>query len=251
MSRARARKQEEKKEFLQENPQLIEYDTVIGVGNNPDGEFTVDARDGLGDPLFVDEDVDAAIANEITVLDDFTVMGDGRFDGGEDGGEDAAVTLGPDGIGVQGEDEYFNAHAPSPVIPDDAFSIDEGETLEFDLETQQNFVGNGIQSLNGPTLGFTDLLIEYKVLNDGAGDIELELEQGGGFVVYGPNLNSGPPAPINIQIGTGQSGTTGEIEVDAPMGMFFGGFDLTVEGDVEIVVTGISYGSDFSLFDTI
>lgn len=234
MSRARTRKQEEKIDFLTQNPELIEYDTHLSVV--PDGGgFTVEAKDGLGQPLpvFLTElgpGLVSTLVREVELVDGTLSV---TAPVPSDPFLEPFISLNDDGFGVFSENDV-------PIK--ETGTLNDGEALGFEFFGPFALVS----TLNGgpPAFGITDLLIEYEVLNNGAGTIELQLENAPSPVVYVGNGLPGPTPPEVVQVDSGSKNTTGHIEVDAAPGMAFGGWDLTVEGNVQIAVTGISYGTE-------
>lgn len=243
MSRARQRKQEDKTAFLTENPELIEYDTNLSVVADGPG-FTVEARDGLGQPLFTSLGgtqpfVNSTLAKEVNLLDGTLSV---AAPVPSNPNLDPFIALSDNGIGV------FSENDGGPLT--ETTRLNDGEALEFD------FFGPVLvapAAINGGymTYGITDLLIEYEVLNNGAGTVTLEFDNAPPPLVHIGGGAPGPTPPEVVQIASGSKNDTGYIEVDAPMGMAFDGWELTVDGNVHVAVTGISYGTNFDGFATI
>lgn len=258
MSRARGRKQQEAREFFTENPELIEYDTVISVGQDQNGFFELQAVDGLGNPLGVSHNDGPPPTEDITVAIDAVVFGRGFLDATseppfvqDNRPFDADLTFSENGIGILGEDDgqipqvAFDGEGDFD-LPPDADAINSGETLEFDVFLPKGppirpaGLEDGIEPPLFEVPGITDLLIEYTVLNDGGGVVALEFEQNFFREGDAPSVD-----PEVMFINPDSEDDAGRFELDFEGMDGVSGWNLSVFGDVEIAVTGISYGTNF------
>ncbi len=236
MSNARGNRGDDKQAFLTQNPNLIEYDTNISVVDLG-GIFNVAATDGLGQPLPVSlrgavPGAGSTLAKEVDLTDGTLSV---TAPVPSHPSLDPFITLSDRGFGVFSEND---------VPLENTYVLNNGEALGF--EVNDSFCPSFI-TLNGGfmTNGITDLLIEYEVLNDEAGTITLEFDNAAPPLLHLGNGPLGPTPPEVVNIATGSENSTGFIEVDAPYGMPFGGWEFTVDGDVNVAVTGISYGTNF------
>lgn len=241
MSRARERKQQETQQFLQENPEAIEHDTQLSVAQNPGtGFFEVqvggskgvlfDARDEGGDSdLEEDETIDPLITT-LSDLDtneiDFDFM---------DGGEDGFLTLTEYGMGIAGEDDNLFRKSDGE-LKKDAKDIREGEVLEVDavrFPREEHELNIQVEGGEDDEFGMTGANIEFTVLNNKSGSVELLLEQ------------DGPDQLITFDIAQGNKGLMDNIGFVAFDDEVFGGFELSVSGEVQIALTGIDFSTNY------
>ena len=253
MSSARGSRRDEKVAFLTQNPDLIQYNTQISVIEAPvDGEdfFAPDIRDGLGQPIdgfspedFFDinetiaEDGIVTIASGMRLREGFLTGIDIEVElGGEDflGGGLTGISLSDAGIGVISEDEFdvFDdlTDGEDPDLSE-LRAIDSGEALVFGLENL--IFEQAAFDVEGPFAGgVTDLLIEYKVLNDEAGSL----------IFAAGNLELEDTVEQVVNIAAGSQNSTGFFEINVEEGPGFEIWALgVIEGDVEISVTDIGY----------
>lgn len=251
MSRARARKQEEKVEFLQSNPGAIEQETKLTV-EKIGGEFTVVVTGEAELDSYSDIDF---TNNKITLLHDLDTT-DSDFDvysdaspvhppeGGFGGGEDF-FSLSNKGFGVMGEDEFLGEDEGGFDVPRAAKAINDGETLNFELEVfeKKKAKGEGDEEVESSFLdyseaddGGTATNIKFEVLNNQSGTVTLEIygEDEGGLIVV-----------KTVEIGDGQKGVMEDIgHVMAP-NTTFDEWEFSVEGDVQVAITEIGYSTNY------
>lgn len=248
MSRARARKQEEKQEFFESNPEAVEHDTQISV--EKDGIHLLVASDGEG-PLPLFNDVEES-TGKVTYLDDAETE-EGRFfafeSEGGDGGEDAYISLSKDGIGVLGEDEQaFNENNNN--APRESRAMDEGEGIVF--ITDGGFGGHeGCFQVQGgeDEFGLSGVNIEFEVLNNKGGLITLVMFDTG-KVKPNPEQQQeiGPPEQsfiqTEIEIAAGEKGRVEDIGFFLPEGELYDGFQVFVDGQVQVALVGVDYSTE-------
>lgn len=243
MSRARTRKQEEKRQFLEDYPEAVEHDTQLSVAQNPfSGLFDVQAEGSKGMLVNYEDDVDMRLP-EITLLGDLdTEEIDFDFLTGED---EARLTLTEDGMGILGEDENIFRKSDG-ALKRDARDIREGEVLDTDLRGLP-FDGRRVEVHEGgedEMFGVTGVNIEFTVLNNKSGTVELilppsEMEE--------MNLRGleGPGRLITFDVDQGSKGLADNIGAVALDGEVFGGFQFTVSGDVQVALTGIDFSTNY------
>ena len=225
MSRARGNRQDEKNAFLQANPEIFEHDTELSVGKSG-GIFEVQAEGEKGllrdyEEKIIDTDPEITLLRD---LDTFEVDFD-FFD--NDGEDDALMTLTEEGFGLIGEDDdSFDGNGD---LTQDAMDIREGEVLDGDVRFEDNLEDDE---------GLIGVNIEFKVLNDDAGTVELNIE------------DDGPDQLITFDVSQDSAGTMGNIAFVAPSGDPFTDFQFTVSGDVQVSVIGIGFSTNFvEVFD--
>lgn len=257
MSRARTRKQEEKVTFLQTNPEAVEQETVV----------TVEKSGGIFEAMVtgraerVDYDDIEFATGKITLLSDLDTE-DADFDarsdgnpvhppGGSFGGGEDFISLSKDGIGIMGEDEFLGEDNGGYDVPREARAIDDGETLNFDVETfikKAKKKGEDDDDEEADFLDYSEAPpggiatnIEFKVLNNKAGTVEL--------VLYGEDEST--IAVKTVEIGAGQKGTMDMIGHVMTPNTTFSEWDFSVEGDVQVAITEIGYSTNYNPGDVI
>lgn len=246
MSRGRQAKADAKKTFLTQNPELIEYDTQISV-TEVAGAFVPDLRDGLGQQIQDNEDApfflggDVAIAGGLVTVPTELDLPDGVLFAVDTenppsqafgGDASAALTLTKNGLGVVDADEFENLgedlQGDNPKVAREARGMDEGEIIVFGPD---GLFGDS-EDWDNPPFVFTDLLIEFTVLNNKAGTLNLSMEE----------IYSNSPVEHRVEIDAGSKNTTGQIELDFDLEDDFSLWTFGVEdGGLEVIVTGISY----------
>lgn len=242
MSRARDRKVQEKQDFLNENPEAVEHDTQLSV--SPDSFFDIEVTGSKGMLVGYEGDVQTR-EPMITLLSDLDTK-EIDFDF-LDGGEDAFLTLTEDGMGILGEDE--NAYKNNGDLKKDARDIREGEVLDTDLRGEPRHEGNLefrelVEEGGEDEFGVTGVNIEFTVLNNKSGTVELLLQPN-----EGPERNlrdiEGPGQLITFDVDQGSKGLTDNIGFVALDGDVLGGFQFTVSGDVQVALTGIDFSTNY------
>lgn len=236
MSRARGRKQQETQAFFAENPEAFDHDTQLSV-TNTNGRFEVLAEGEKGD---LRENEGPVFSNPlITLLYDLdTSEADFDFYAPNEEGEDfeGFLTLTEQGFGIIGEDEPVikEDDDDEPELRNTAEDIREGEKLEVDFPPYYFPYGGKqlFEEENGP-FGGTAVNIDFMVLNNQAGTVELTIN------------NEGPDQLITFDVGEDSKGLQDNIGFVMPDGQVFDGFDVTVSGDVRVSLTGIDFSSNF------
>lgn len=260
MSRRRAQKEQEKEDFLEQNPELQRYTTRIEVVEVEDGSsdsssdsFSDDGWDSEiveyeaeatrdGEAVYSDTDTDVVLPS-LTLADDVSIDGGTlRARSGEEDDEDLYLSLSENGFGAAAEPEldfgYLDTyeHSPSEMMPNSQdFALDGDEQLVFYSrdERKSDF---GPESEIGPDyeLGATEFGIDFTVLS-GRGTVELML------VDYSEDERY--PDTVQATSAFLRSGQDGSLEVEMPEGTYDRAY-VSVTGSLEIAVVGIDVTSN-------
>lgn len=240
MPRRRAERQQEKEEFLQQNPELITYTTRIEVDGPDHGEDDFDAvasqNGGPFENLFVRDEDDGPgflLTNQIEGPG-FAIFGGettSELEPGLGGGlfpivDPALVSLTENGFGITGEEE------DKPELPDGLDTIDEGELLGVAVFDDGEDYGEDDEG--GVSFG-----IDFTA--SGRGSVEITL-----FTRAGPKEEFGEQhtETFDIPFGT-QPGDLLSFEVDAPNNSLFNFAQVATNGGASISVVGIDLETSF------
>lgn len=284
MSNSRGAAIQQVTQTLQSSPELVQHDTQIRVAPGLETNFEIQATT-LGAPSPVlQEGFDPS--PEFTVLEDLEAGG-GRFFFGDESrqipepgnqvainfvegdgedwfeGEDGGISLSEEGIGVFSYEEMYQkiliGEDGEEVDNTDPIALNDDEFIGFDVfgEDFNEFIG--FQMLGEEEdddddyepfdPGITGLNIQFEVLNDEAGSVDLffanfpfmvKHEFLEGFQV--PQANG-----FSVDIAEGQKGTVDNIGFFLPDIGAVDVWDLSVDGDVNIAITGIDFSTNFEV----
>lgn len=262
MPRRRAERQQEKEEFLLQNPELVTYTTRIEVDADG-GEDAVFSQDGGpfeeantfgfgGNESFVLVGGISGPGFDIQAFEDFEFLGNPMVQGplpqelfffGP-----TPITISENGFGVAGEDEFFGGEDEIMVKPlmggeddEDAIppgfdTIDEGENFSVRVDS---FSG---EDYYGEDFGDEDdeggLSFGIDFTASGRGSVTIELFDG-----------EDESAPIltetfNIPFGT-QPGEVLNFAVDAPDDDLFQFANVSTDGGAAISIVGVDLETNF------
>jgi hypothetical protein len=221
MSRRRAQKQQEKEEFLDQNPELIEYETVVRVVENdahaPTAFSAVGSQNGGPEYTFVHSFGVGEDPPEATIGQ---FVDDPEFYFGASGG---GVSLSEAGIGV-------GSSADEPGFD----SIEGNEFLRINMSPDNpDYPGSGPSPTEVDTFGGERLEIEFTAT--GQGNVQFEFLNVGsnGFDVYQSDSISG------------RSNGEYEFGVELPNEGLFNYADISTTGTLEISIVGLTLGTNF------
>lgn len=257
MSR-RATREQETQDFLEQNPQLIEYQTRIEVLQIPvddkcdDGPIMYPPMYGYDQGFFVEVTPDEGMPYPAFSAPLFSLSDVGTIaffvEGGNFGlygaqalgreGGDSLVTLSGAGFGVISFDEFFgDAKMDGPSGFADGFDrIDSSEALILDVFNGPFFGPKQTLLTEGPEVmetGGTSLGIDFT--GTGRGTVQIVLV----------DLDTGEEFLQEMSFRGGRGGKDGYFEADMPEGQFeFAA--ITTTGTLEISVVGIDLGTNFN-----
>ena len=244
MSRARARKQQDTREFFAENPEAFDHDTQLSVVNNG-GRFEVQAEGSKGAIRdYDDEELVDPLITLLSDLDTFEVDFNAHADPDPENPpfnlDPAFLSLTEQGFGILGETENVFKDEDEDELRNTAEDIRVGESLEVNF---RNFPFLEVQEIEdgpeGSVFGGTAVNIDFMVLNNQPGTVQL-------FV------NSGTPGGqdelITFDVGADSKGLQENVGFVMPDGEVFAGFDFEVTGDVRVSLTGIDFSSNYDGF---
>ncbi|NRB02462.1 MAG: hypothetical protein HRU30_04285 [Rhodobacteraceae bacterium] len=248
MPRRRAERQQEKEEFLQQNPELITFTTRIEVDADG-GEDAVFSQDGGpfeeagiddfegGNDSFILVDGIFGPTFEIRAFED--VPGPFLF-------QPNLISISENGFGVAGEDELFGGEDELMVepmmlgedededpIPPGVDTVDEGEVFSVEVDNGEDFGG---EDFGGEDDDEGGLSFGIDFTTSGRGSVVIELFDDDGPV---PILTE----TFNIPFGT-QPGTVLNFEVDTPDGELFQYADVSTNG-TSISIVGVDLETNF------
>ena len=281
MSRRRAAREQEKEEFLQQNPELIRYNTRIEVAAEEDEKnewedagFSVESRVDGGPPF-------EAFTREVLDTPDFTLIDEAEgpgfflYAGSTDpflnpleiqanGPElfeagPAALSLSENGFGVASGDEF-------PF-----FQVDEEVAVQLLDEEEEDEIPDGLDSLGAGEVLFLDVdaplkpLVPKKPEPQEPGTLKEEdgpfilpggtsfgidfTSEGTGSVVislFGVDQKETIEFTESLFVGRGGGGLQG-FDVDLPEGVFQYA-EVTTTGSLEISIVGIDLETNFEPF---
>lgn len=226
MSRGRQAKSEAKTAFLDAHPESIDHDTILSVSESPFFEVIAEGEKGnlrgYNDEEFVHP--------LITTLDDLDTF-EADFDfhtGGEDYG--GHLTLTEDGFGILGEDE--NPIRNNGELKRDARGIEEGEVLDFDIRnTPESHLECDEEE---EEFGGTAVNIDFTVLNNKSGTVELRLFQ-----------DDGPSILREFDVAQGSKGNVHNIGYVMPEGDVYDEWQFSIDGNVEVAISQIGFSTNY------
>jgi hypothetical protein len=241
MSRRRVQKQQEKEDFLNQNPELRVFETRIEVGRD-DEEWDSDVFPYVIQATQNGEEVAAATyitdADHDQTLASFAATELGYLEGGvrlrpEVYGlrTQEPLSLTEEGIGVAQKDMYgvYSLHSPEGMHPGNNYALDGDEVMVFTLAQV-----NG----DSATRGGTEFGIDYTVLN-GNGTVEITLVD---LDPDAPSVTTTPSASL-------VAGQQGSLETAMPEGTYEMGV-ISVTGSLEVAIVGIDITSNTDQFFT-
>lgn len=231
MSRRRAQKQQEKEDFLDQNPELIEYETVIRVVENdphaPQSFSAIGSENGgpeyeLSPAFGLDLNTpDAAFENQFLDGPDYLLSSLGK-----------GISLSDAGIGVGSSESQ------------DGFdTIEDGESLNIQMSVDgfgnQFFPGSGTSPTDVGVYGGESLEVDFTA--SGRGTVQFALR----------DLETGERTYFETDFIRGRAGNEYEFGVDLPDEDLFSRAEITTTGSLEISIVGITLGTNFeSGFDS-
>jgi hypothetical protein len=272
MSRRRAQKEQEREDFLEQNPELQTFTTRIEVVEVEDDDSSDSGSDDGSDIDFVDYEAKATLNGEEAEATTRTGKGDPFPDltlaksvsteagtlrafndkNSEDdgpGGRDV-LSLSEYGFGVAERGGHSSSNALTvedgidgpPMAPPQDYALDGDEVLTFNVGGRGGRKEQALDGLEGP-FGPTEFEIDYTVLG-GTGTVELVLVDRG----YGDLEYVGGPDTVEVTSIFLGIGDEGSLSVEMPDGTYDRAM-IMVTGSLEIAVVGIEITDTFVGFD--
>lgn len=238
--------------FIEDHPELERTVTTLEVGEGRKGRPDIEATQD-GEEIRVRLQDTEKTPPFVTIAESARLP-DGRLSttstDDDDGPQnkqkiDTDLVLTEDGFGVRTESFGGEEQQRGKNGDIDDTTIEEGEALTLQLSGPRD-QGPQVQSEDGPDeeldfleLGGVSLLIDYEVVS-GSGDVVVTL------IDRDADRDEGRVTTFEEFAAGGRRGAAeGSIEASLEGDHYFDRAEVTVEGDLEIVVTGIQYVTNF------